>query len=125
MTAPTFQTEINPPEKVFHVGGGLNRDKLIPEQWLIAKIIPIHKKGSINNIENDRPVACLCSTTKIFESLILNRINKLEALNKINLAEKQQHGFTKGKSTATAGLLLQSLSPGPKFTKLYYHSFLY
>ena len=76
MTAPTFQTEINPPEKVFHVGGGLlNRDKLIPEQWLIAKIIPIHKKGSKNNIEKNRPVACLCSTTNIFESLILNRIN--------------------------------------------------
>ena len=54
-------------------------------------------------------MASLCSTTKIFERLILNRINKLEAINKINLAGKEQHGFTKGKSTATAGLVLQSL----------------
>ena len=81
----------------------------IPEQWLIAKITPIHKKGSKNDIENYRPVASLCSTTKIFERLILNRINKLEAINKTNLAGKEQHGFTKGKSTATAGLVLQSL----------------
>ena len=42
----------------------------------------------------------------------INRINKLEAINKINLAGKEQHGFTKGKSTATAGLVLQSLIAG-------------
>ena len=39
----------------------------------------------------------------------MNRIRKLESLNAINLAGKQQHGFTKGKSTATAGLVLQGL----------------
>ena len=33
----------------------------------------------------------------------------LESLNEVNLAGKEQHGFTKGKSTATAGLVLQSL----------------
>ena len=73
------------------------------------KITPIHKKDSKNNIKNYRPVASLCSSSKIFERLILNRISKLEALNKITLAGKQQHGFVKGKSTATAGLLIQSL----------------
>ena len=55
-------------------------------------------------------MASLCSTTKIFERLILNKIQKLESLGNINLAGKQQHGFTKGKSTATAGLLLQALN---------------
>ena len=85
------------------------KDKTIPEQWLIAKITPIHKKDSKNNIENYRPVASLCSSSKIFERLILNRISKLEALNEITLAGNQQHGFVKGKSTATAGLLIQSL----------------
>ena len=54
-------------------------------------------------------MASLCSTTKNFERLILNRISKLESLNKANLVGKEQHGFTKGKSTATAGLVLQSL----------------
>ena len=39
----------------------------------------------------------------------MNRISKLEKLNEINLVGKQQHGFVKGKSTATAGQLLQSL----------------
>ena len=95
---------INPLAKLFKL---IYSTKLIPEQWLIAKITPIYKKGSKNQIENYIPVANLCSTSKIFERLILNRINKLEVLNAITLVGKQQHGFAKGKSTATAGLLVQ------------------
>ena len=106
---PLFTTPIsiiNPLAKLFML---IYSTKLIPEQWLIAKITPIYKKGSKNQIENYRPVANLCSTSKIFERLILNRINKLEVLNAITLVGKQQHGFTQGKSTTTAGLLVQSM----------------
>ena len=80
--------------------------------WLVSKIVPVHKKGSKTVIENYRPVANLCSVSKIFEKLILKRINDLEILNGISLAGKQQHGFQKNKSTLTAGLLLQSLIAG-------------
>ena len=38
--------------------------KTIPEQWSIAKVIPIYKKGLKNNIENYRPMANLCSSSK-------------------------------------------------------------
>ena len=81
----------------------------IPEQWLFSKIIPVHKKGNKSVIENYRPVANLCSASKIFERLILNRINQLEVINGIDISGKGQHGFKKGKGTSTAGLLLQSL----------------
>ena len=54
-------------------------------------------------------MANLCSVSKIFEKLILKRINDLEAINGIRVGGKQQHGFMRNKSTATAGLLLQSL----------------
>ena len=40
----------------------------IPEQWKVSKIIPIFKKGNKNEIENYRPIANLCSTSKIFEN---------------------------------------------------------
>ena len=83
--------------------------KAIPEQWSISKIIPIHKKGPKNNIENYRPIANLCSSSKIFEKLILKRLNKLEILNNIDLTGSQQHGFKKSRSTATLALQLQSL----------------
>ena len=88
--------------KIYH-------QKIIPEQWSIAKIIPVFKKGSKTEIENYRPIANQCSISKIFEKLILKQINYLESVNKLNFSGKQQHVFQKNKSTGTAGLLLQSL----------------
>ena len=49
----------------------------IPEQWKISKIIPIYTKGNKSEIENYRPIANLCSTSKIFEKLILKQIHHL------------------------------------------------
>ena len=66
-------------------------------------------QGKKQMIENYRPVANLCSVSKIFEKLILKRISELEVINGISVGGKQQHGFMKNKSTASAGLLLQSL----------------
>ena len=56
------------------------RDTMVPEQWLISKIIPVHKKGDKSSIENYRPVANLCCASKNFEKLILKRINELEVM---------------------------------------------
>jgi hypothetical protein len=81
----------------------------IPEQWKISKIIPIHKKGNKSEIENYRPIANLCSTSKILEKLILKQIHYLESKNELDLTGKNQHGFKRNKSTATAGALLQSI----------------
>ena len=63
-------------------------EKKIPEQWRLSKIIPVHKKGSKHVIENYRPVANLCCASKIFERLILNRINQLESSGGIYLTGK-------------------------------------
>ena len=83
--------------------------KKIPEQWLIAKVIPILKKGQNTKIENYRPISNLCSTSKIFEKLILQRIHKIEIIKNIDLTGKPQHGFKKKHSTSTAGIKLQSI----------------
>ena len=81
----------------------------IPDQWKVSKIIPVFKKGSKCEIENYRPIANLCSASKILERLILKQIHYLESKNNLDLTGKQQHGFKKNKSTATAGALLQSI----------------
>ena len=87
----------------------------IPEQWKVAKVAkvakknPIFIKGKRTEIENYRPVANLCSASKVFEKLILKQIHYLESKNSLDLTGKEQHGFKKSKSTATAGALLQSL----------------
>jgi hypothetical protein len=83
--------------------------KEIPEQWLVAKVMPIFKKGNVNQVENYRPVANLCSTSKIFEKLILQRLNQIEFENLIDLTNKSQHGFKKNHSTNSAALMLQSV----------------
>ena len=97
---------INPLSKLFEK---IYFQKQIPEQWLIAKVTPIHKKGPKNQIENYRPIANLCSTSKIFEKLILKRIQAIEIFHNADLTGKQQHGFKKCKSTSTLALQLQSL----------------
>ena len=49
----------------------------IPDQWKVAKIIPIFKKGSKVQVENYRPIANLCSASKVFEKLILKQIRTM------------------------------------------------
>ena len=62
-----------------------------------------------NKLQIFRPISNLCSGSKVFEKLILKQIQYLENRNQIDLTGKQQHGFKKNKSTATAGSLLQSI----------------
>ena len=83
--------------------------KELPAQWRMAKVTPIHKKGSKNDVINYRPISNLCSTSKIFEKLILKRINEIEIECGIDITGSSQHGFKKSKSTETAGLVIQSL----------------
>jgi hypothetical protein len=44
-------------------------------KWKVVKTIPIFKnEGDVNNMVNYRPIANLCSISKLFEELILKRI---------------------------------------------------
>ena len=61
------------------------------------------------NFWEQTPYANLCSASKIFEKLILKQIHYLESTNKLDLTGKNQHGFQRNKSNATAGSLLQSI----------------
>ena len=90
-------------DKIYH-------EKSIPKQWLIAKTIPIYKnKGEKKNIESYRPIANLCSATKIFEKLILKRILDIQDENKCDLTGGNQHGFKQKRSNSTLSIQLQNL----------------
>ena len=72
--------------------------KTVPGQWLVSKNIPIFKnKGDKNDIENYRPISNLCSSSKIFEKLILKRILEIQDLFDVDLTNSSQHGFKKTK----------------------------
>ena len=83
-------------------------ESTIPEQWKVARVIPIYKKGKRCDVNNYRPISNLCSVTKIFERLILDKINSIELSENIDLTGESQHGFKKGRSTETAGVEIQS-----------------
>jgi len=76
----------------------------IPESWRLAKIIPLHKKGNKQEIENYRPIANLQSISKLYEKMLLQKINEMVP----GIEGFHQHGFQKAKSTTTALLELQS-----------------
>ncbi len=98
---------IVPFEKLF---SQIYQSKKVPDQWLIAKTIPIYKnKGDPHNIINYRPIANLCSTSKVFEKMILRRILEIQEQNKVDLTRKGQHGFKKKRSTSTLSIELQSV----------------
>ena len=50
------------------------RTRLFPDQWKKANVVPIHKKGDKQLIENYRPVSFLPISGKAFERLIFNSL---------------------------------------------------
>ena len=54
----------------------------VPDQFKIARVIPIHKKGSVFDVSNFRPISLLSIFNKIIEKLMYNRlINYLDNLS--------------------------------------------
>ena len=86
--------------------------KVVPEQWKIAKIIPTHKKGAKDNVENYRPISNLCAISKIYEKLILGHLWDLANSENIDLTGENQHGFKKNRSTTTVSQAIQSALAG-------------
>ena len=69
----------------------------LPADWKAANIVPVHKKGQKDDIENYRPISLTSLVMKTFE-----RIIKEELLFKTShLLDERQHGFLSQKSCTT------------------------
>ena len=77
---------------------------IFPEKLKVAKVIPIHKRGSWNDISNYRPISLLSSITKILEKLIFKQLSTY--LNEHKLLYDSQYGFRAGHSTELASIKL-------------------
>ena len=73
---------------------------VFPASFKIAKVIPIHKKGSTSKVENYRPISLLSNLSKVFEKLMFQRLNCF--MCKYSLLYQHQYGFRKGHSTIDA-----------------------
>ena len=61
------------------------------------------------NVENYRPISNLCSSSKIFEKLILKRILEIQDDQNVDITGNSQHGFKKNRSTASLSLTIQTI----------------
>ena len=69
-----------------------------PDSWKVAKIFPVHKKDKNKSDPTFyRPIYLLSNIGKVFERLILDRLNKFEDDN--NIFTLNQFVFRKGHST--------------------------
>ena len=67
------------------------RTILFPDHWKKANVVPIHKKGDKQLIENYRPVSLLPICGKVFERLIFNSLFNYFIKN--NLLSPHQSSF--------------------------------
>ncbi len=75
------------------------------EDWDVAHVCPIHKKGSKHQASNYRPVSLTSVICKLMESVLRDEI--ITHMNVNNFFTKHQHGFLGGRSTVTQ--LLETL----------------
>ena len=76
----------------------------VPKDFKIARVTPLHKKGSKLDPGNYRPVSILTSISKVMEKIVYEQVEKYLAENK--LIYEFQSGFRTSHSTDTCLLYL-------------------
>ena len=76
---------------------------IIPQEWKLANVVPVHKKGAKMDVANYRPILLTCLVMKIFEKIVRDEI-MLKCRHLLNV---NQHGFLPPKSCDTQMLNFQ------------------
>lgn len=69
----------------------------ILKDWRKSVIVPIHKKGDQEKVENYRGISLLCTAYKIYVEVLRSRLE--EEIEEKNLIPESQSGFRKGRGT--------------------------
>ena len=79
-------------------------DQMLPNDWLSANIVPVHKKGKKNLASNYRPISLTSTCCKVMEHIIFHFI--MDHLSSNDIISKHQHGFRPSHSCQSQLLLL-------------------
>ena len=72
---------------------------MVPEDWRVANVVPLFKKGNRNDPGNYRPVSLTSVVGKLMEKVLRDGI--YDHLERCGLIRDSQHGFVKGRSCLT------------------------
>ena len=75
--------------------------------WLISLLVPIHKKGALDNPDNYRGIALISCLAKLFYAILNNRLMDYCLRNKI--LSPSQLGFLAGNRTSDAHIIIYNL----------------
>ena len=78
-----------------------------PEAWAGGFIVPIHKKGDINQVENYRGITLLSTIGKLFTRILNDRLNGWA--DKYDVYIEAQAGFRKNMGTIDNIFVLHGL----------------
>ena len=70
---------------------------IFPEDWKLANIVPIFKKGKRDFVENYRPISLLPVVSKVLERCVLAGLQNYTS----HFISREQHGFLAGRSCVT------------------------
>ena len=73
---------------------------IYPDDWKIAKVVPVFKNGPKNSLNNYRPISIISAVAKIFGKLVHDQVYRYLICN--DLLSKYQSGFRPDHSTLTA-----------------------
>ena len=68
----------------------------VPDNWKIANVVPVYKKGDRAKPSNYRPISPTCITCKLFENIVASHI--MQHLENNNILYDLQHGFRRSRS---------------------------
>jgi hypothetical protein len=72
---------------------------IVPQDWKLAHVTPVFKKGERYCAENYRPISLTSIPCKVMEHVIVHAITK--HMEKNNLLHPEQHGFRRQRSCET------------------------
>jgi len=76
------------------------RSGVFPDEWKLAKVMPLNKKGCKYDIQNYIPISTISVLAKLLESIMFNGL--ITFLYKNKILTEAQNGFRKGKCIETA-----------------------
>ena len=92
-----------------------------PDMLKVAIVVPGHKSGSKECIDNYRPISNLPVFSKVFEKLTLNRMLSFVNINK--LLSDSQFGFRNGRNITQAAIMLTTHVVSGYHKKIYVSCF--